>query len=49
MNDLSKAHPLRVKKLQALWQAYAERANVIPWPNSKKSNKSKKVKSVIYE
>ena len=32
MNDLAEAQPDRVKTLAAMWQAYAERAKVIPWP-----------------
>ena len=42
MTDLSKEHPERTLKLKAMWQTYAERANVIPWPESKKKNKNKK-------
>ena len=42
MNDLSKKYPERTSKLQAMWQTYAKRANVIPWPESKKKNKNKK-------
>jgi arylsulfatase len=30
MNDLSAKHPEKVKELAAKWQAYAERANVLP-------------------
>ena len=42
MNDLSKVEPKRAMELQAMWQVYAERADVIPWPNSNKSkNKAK--------
>ena len=42
MNDLSKKYPERNSKLQAMWQTYAKRANVIPRPESKKKNKNKK-------
>jgi arylsulfatase len=42
MNDLSEKYPERTSKLQAMWQAYAKRANVVPWPESKKKNKNKK-------
>ncbi|SVD48860.1 uncharacterized protein METZ01_LOCUS401714, partial [marine metagenome] len=42
MNDLSKVHPERTSKLKAMWQSYAKRANVIPWPESKNKNKNKK-------
>ena len=41
MTDLSKVHPERTSKLKAMWQSYAKRANVIPWPESKKKNKKK--------
>ena len=30
MHDLASAHPEKVKELAAKWQAYAERANVLP-------------------
>jgi arylsulfatase len=33
LHNLADAQPKRVKKLADMWQAYAERANVIPWPN----------------
>ena len=38
LNDLSETHPERARELQKLWQAYAKRANVIPWPKAKKSS-----------
>ena len=41
MNDLSNKHPEKTKKLQAMWQSYAERTGVIPWPESRKKNKKK--------
>ena len=41
ITDLSKKYPERAAKLQTMWQTYAERANVIPWPESKKKNKNK--------
>ena len=41
MNDLSKKHPEKTKKLQAMWQSYAERTGVIPWPESRNKNKKK--------
>tara|TARA_Y100001934_G_scaffold79722_1_gene99108 strand:- start:818 stop:2500 length:1683 start_codon:yes stop_codon:yes gene_type:complete len=41
MNDLSKKHSEKTKKLQAMWQSYAERTGVIPWPESRKKNKKK--------
>ena len=36
LNDLAEKKPERVKELAALWQAYAERTGVIPWPGSGK-------------
>ena len=44
MNDLATAQPDRVKELAALWQAYAERTNVLPWPGGKKPKKTDKKK-----
>jgi arylsulfatase len=39
-NDLSQTHPELVKKLAAMWQAYAERANVLPLnPRPMKKNR----------
>ena len=32
MHNLAVAQPERAKQMADLWQAYAERANVIPWP-----------------
>jgi arylsulfatase len=31
-NDLAGVHPDRVKEMAAMWQAWAERTNVLPWP-----------------
>jgi arylsulfatase len=31
-NDLAEQHPDRVKEMADMWQAWAERANVLPWP-----------------
>lgn len=31
LNDLAGQEPARVKKMTALWEAYARRANVLPW------------------
>lgn len=40
-NDLAADQPERAKKLQAMWQAYAERANVLPLnPNNKAKGKT---------
>ncbi len=39
MNDLADKQPPRVEQMTALWQAWAERANVLPWPGSKKPPK----------
>ena len=36
LNNLAEKKPERVKELAALWQAYAERTGVIPWPGSGK-------------
>lgn len=36
MHDLATKHPERVEKMSALWQAYAERANVVPWEKETK-------------
>jgi arylsulfatase len=32
LHDLADTHPDRAKKLADMWQAYAAKANVIPWP-----------------
>jgi arylsulfatase len=32
MNDLSAQYPQKVKEMSAQWEAWAERAKVIPWP-----------------
>jgi arylsulfatase len=36
LDDLAGKYPERVDAMAAMWQTYAERANVIPWPDSKK-------------
>ena len=41
LHDLADAQPERAKKMADMWQAYAERANVIPWPDEKKKKKKK--------
>ena len=46
MNDLSQQHPEKVTQLQALYEAWAQRCNVMPWGELKehcqKSEKKKK-------
>jgi arylsulfatase len=32
MHDLASAEPQKAKELQAKWEAWAKRANVLPWP-----------------
>jgi len=44
LTDLSGKYPERAKELAAQWQAYAERAQVIPWPGNKKKPAKKKRK-----
>jgi len=39
MNDLAEKHPERVEQMADLWQKWAERANVLPWPGTKKPKK----------
>jgi len=39
MNDLAQKQPQRVDQMAALWQAWAERANVLPWPGTRKPPK----------
>ena len=42
-HDVSKSEPQTTQKLAAMWQAYAERANVLPLnPNAKKKKTTKK-------
>jgi arylsulfatase len=36
LHDLAAQQPQRVKDMAALWQAYAERTNVLPWPTRRK-------------
>ena len=31
-NNLAEQHPDRVKEMADMWQAWAERAHVLPWP-----------------
>ena len=31
-NDLAATHPEKVRELVAKWEAWAARANVLPWP-----------------
>lgn len=45
-NDLASSEPERTKKLADMWQAYAERANVLPLnPNAKKKNNANRTKA----
>jgi arylsulfatase len=38
-NDLAQTHPEKVKELSSMWQAWAKRANVLPWPWGKGKRK----------
>ncbi len=42
--DLAARQPERVEQMAALWQAYAERAHVLPWPGSDKKKAAGKSK-----
>ncbi|MDP6930826.1 MAG: arylsulfatase [Planctomycetota bacterium] len=44
-HDLAAAQPERAAKLASLWQAYAERANVIPWPGKRKEQQKQPKKT----
>ena len=35
-HDLASSQPKQVAKLKALWQAYAERTGVVPWPKGRR-------------
>ncbi|MBW8015284.1 MAG: arylsulfatase [Planctomycetes bacterium] len=39
LHDLSGKDPKRTGEMAEMWNVYAKRANVIPWPNAKKKNK----------
>jgi len=41
LEDLADSNPEKVKQMAALWEAYAIRANVIPWPEPRKKRKKK--------
>lgn len=41
LNDLAQDEPTRVRTLAAMWQKYAERANVLPLTPNKNKNKNK--------
>jgi len=41
MNDLATEQPDRVAQMADLWQVWAERANVLPWPGTKKKAPTK--------
>ncbi len=42
LNDLAATKPEKVKQLSIMWEAYAKRANVIPWPEARKKRPKKK-------
>lgn len=42
LNDLANSNPDKMKQLADMWDAYAKRANVIPYPENKKKAKKKK-------
>jgi arylsulfatase len=41
LNDLSAQQPQRAQQMAGLWQAYAERTNVLPWPGSGRKSRKK--------
>ena len=41
LNDLATSKPEKVKQMSSMWEAYARRANVIPWPQPRKKVKKK--------
>jgi arylsulfatase len=41
LHNLAAKHPDKLKEMVELWNAYAKRANVIPWPVSKKKSHKK--------
>ncbi len=41
LKNLSSAKPEKVKQMAGMWETYAKRANVIPWPAQKKKAKKK--------
>ncbi len=44
LNNLARAQPERAQALAAMWQSYAERANVIPWQKPRKPKPKPKAK-----
>ena len=44
LNNLASEQPDRVKKLAAMWTAYAKRTNVLPWPGNRRNKKKNKAK-----
>ncbi|MDP7250545.1 MAG: arylsulfatase, partial [Planctomycetota bacterium] len=44
LNNLAGAQPERAQALAAMWQSYAERANVIPWQKPRKPKPKPKAK-----
>ncbi len=45
MQNLAAAHPETAQQLAAKWDAWAERANVVPYPDGNKEGKKKKKKA----
>lgn len=43
-NNLAEKHPERVKQMAAMWQAWAERANVLPWDKPKQEKRKPQAK-----
>ena len=44
MNNLAAAQPEKVKELAALWEKYAERTHVLPWPGGRRKKQPPKPK-----
>jgi len=42
LNNLAEEHPEKAKQLAQMWNQWAQRANVLPWPWNKKKQKKKK-------
>ncbi len=45
LNDLAARQPERVEEMADLWQAWAERAGVVPWPSKNKPKPKRKKKA----
>jgi len=41
-DDLADRHPERVKRMAGMWQTWARRANVLPWPQDKAKRKKRR-------